>query len=322
MDFPKSLKTINLVISFHFIPSSDWFKNTLHTIKKIFKLISICEIESYFYNNLNFNNCCHITFDDGNQSVYKNAFPILKETNTPATLFLSPKIINDKSNYWFQELFYLQNILNDKTIKKMISSTLGIDYYKIEKYRVLSIFKCMKIKDILLVLEKIKEKYNIKIINSYNLTNSQLLEMNNSSLITIGAHTMNHPILYNELLRDAAKEISLSIKELSSMTGKKIEYFAYPNGKTGMDYGEREQLILKQNSIKLAFNTDNNFYTKRSNPFSIPRTTLMGFKYEKNPFLLGKLFCVPIWDTILDIRFLGNTEIKERKEMINLSILS
>lgn len=321
MHIPNPLRTINLVLNFHSVPSSDWFRNALYTIKKIYKCISINQIESYFYNNINFNNCCHICFDDGDQSVYKHAFPVLLETNTPATLFLSPKVINEQSNYWFQELFYIQNILDDRSIKKMICSVLGIEYHKIQKYMVLSIFKCMKLKDILLVLENIKEKYNIKIIKRYNITQDQLLEMNNSSLITIGAHTMNHPILSNESSSDMKKEIFLSIRELSAMIGKKIEYFAYPNGKTGLDYDEREQIILKKNKIKLAFNTDNDFYNKSSNPLSIPRSALTGLKIEKNAFLLGKLLCVPIWNTILDIRFLGKTERKERKEIINLSIL-
>jgi peptidoglycan/xylan/chitin deacetylase (PgdA/CDA1 family) len=320
MYIPNQLKTRNLVLNFHSIPSSDWFRCALYTIKKIYKCISINEIRHYFYNNNNFNNCCHICFDDGNQSVYKYAFPVLKETKTPATLFVSPKIINEQSNYWFQELSYIQNILDEKSIKKMICSVLGIEYHKIEKYMVLSIFKCMKLKDILLVLEKIKEKYNIKIIKSYNITNDQLLEMNNSSIITFGAHTMNHPILHNELLRDAQEEIFLSIKELSTITGNKIEYFSYPNGQTGLDYGEREKKILKEYNIKLAFNSYNNFYNMRINPLDIPRSALTGLKIEKNSYLLGKLILVPIWNTILDIRYFGKYENNERKKIINSSI--
>jgi peptidoglycan/xylan/chitin deacetylase (PgdA/CDA1 family) len=320
MNLYNQLRSINLVLTYHSVPSSEWFRSTLKTIKKIYQLISINDIESYFYYNKNFKSCCHICFDDGNQSVYQNAFPVLLETNTPATLFVSPKVINEQTNYWFQELFQIQNSLNDRLIKKIISTELGCEYYRIEKYMVFSIFKSMKLKDILLVLEKIKEKYDIKVNNKYNITTEQLLEMNNSNLITIGAHTMNHPILSNESINDAEKEITLSIKELSLMTNKTINYFAYPNGKTDFDYGKREELILKKNNITLAFNTDNNFYNKLSNPLSIPRSALSGLKIEKNAFLLSKLLCIPIWNTILDIRFFGNNERKERGEIIKLSI--
>jgi peptidoglycan/xylan/chitin deacetylase (PgdA/CDA1 family) len=321
MRIPNLLKSRNLVLNIHTVPSLNWTKNVLQTVKKIYKIISVNEIESYFYSNKNFKNCCHICFDDGNQSVYKNAFPVLLETNTPATLFVSPKVINEQANYWFQELFYIQKNLDDTSIKKIICSVLGCEYTKIERYMVLSIFKCMKLKDILLVLEKIKEKYDIKIIKNYNINREQLLEMNNSNLITIGAHTMNHPILSNESKRDVEKEISLSIKELSYMTGDPIRYFAYPNGKTGFDFGDREQILLKKNNIKLAFNTDNDFYHKNSNPLNIPRSALSGYNIEKNVYLLGKLFCIPVWNAVLDIRFLGKTERRERKEIINLSIL-
>jgi peptidoglycan/xylan/chitin deacetylase (PgdA/CDA1 family) len=316
----NQLRTKNLVLNFHTIPSSDWFRNSLNTIKKIYRCISIDEIESYFYSNTKFHNRCHICFDDGHQSVYNYAFPILQETNTPATIFISPKVVNKQSNYWFQELSYIQNILDDTAIKKIISSELGIDYQKLEKYMAFSIFKCMKLKDILSVLEKIKEKHNIKILNKFNITQDQLLEMNKSNLITFGAHTNNHPILNNESLNDAENEILSSLKELSAMTGTKTKYFSYPNGQTGLDYGKREQKILEENNIKLAFNSFNNFYNKTTDPLNISRSALTGSNIEKNAYLLGKLFCVPIWNTILDIRYFGKTENNERKEIKNLSI--
>ena len=95
----------NLSLTFHKIPSAYWFKNTMITIKKFFNFISIEDIEAYYYYKKDFNNCCHICFDDGDITFYEYAFPVLKEMRIPATLFVSPKIIQDDGNFWFQELY-------------------------------------------------------------------------------------------------------------------------------------------------------------------------------------------------------------------------
>lgn len=310
----------NLVLLFHTVPSSDWFRNTLKTIKHIYRFISVEDIESYYYNSRSFNNCCHICFDDGTRSVCEHAFPVLQEMNIPATLFVSPKVISEESNYWFQELSYLRNHLSDNVVKEMICETLEVDYEQIKTYRVLYLFKCMKLKDIFQVISAIKEKYGITIDKKFNLTKDQLLELNNSNLITIGAHTMNHPILYNETDDDSEKEIQESIKKLFNMLNKDIKYFAYPNGSIGLDFGVREQLILQKNKIKLAFSTNNDFFDKKTNPLNIPRFGFSGLKIENSAYIFGKLFIVPIWHNILDIRFLGKTERRERKEIKNFSI--
>jgi peptidoglycan/xylan/chitin deacetylase (PgdA/CDA1 family) len=315
------LTSTNLVIYFHSVPSSNWFRSTLGTIKSIYKLISIEDIESFCYNKKKFNNCCHICFDDGDRTVYEHAFPVLKEMNVPATLFVSPKIISDGSNYWFQELSYIRKQLNDILIKETICEIFDCDYSEIKKFMILSIFKSMKLDDILKVMNVIKKKYNIKIEKSFNITKDQLYELYNSEIFTIGAHTMNHPILCNETNDRVEKEISESIEKLSEMLNTDITYFAYPNGAINLDFSNREILILKKNKIKLAFTTENHFFNDNTNPFSIPRLQFSDIKIGSNSvYILGKLFTVPMWQSILTIIFLGKNEIKERMEIKDLSI--
>jgi len=319
---PLSLLTsTNLVIYFHTVPSLNWFRKTLRTIKSIYKLIPIEDIESCCSDNKKFNNCCHICFDDGDRTVYENAFPVLREINIPATLFVSPKVISEGSNYWFQELSYIRKHLNDKLLKETICEILDCDYEQIKKYMILSIFKCMKLEDILEIMNTIKKKYSIKVEKEYNMTKNQLYELYNSGIFTLGAHTMNHPILSNETYTDAKKEIHESVEKLSEMFDTDIKYFSYPNGITNLDFSLREQLILKENNIKLAFTSDNCFFSYNTNPLSIPRLEFSDIEVGSNSvYILGKLCVVPMWQSILTIIFLGKNEIKERMEIKNLSI--
>jgi len=320
---PLSLITsTNLVLLFHEVSSKDWFRTVLKTIGKIYSFISINDIEEYYYRNKTFNNCCHICFDDGDRSFYDNVFPVLKETSIPATIFLSPKIIENGSNYWFQELNYIREHLGDELLKETISEVLSCHYSQIKEFAVFSLLNCMKLEDILKVIKAIKEKFNININKKYNITKNQLAELNKSELITIAAHTLNHPILSNETYSDSRMEISDSVKKLFGMIKKDVKHFAYPNGIPGLDYGTREQMILGENKIKLAFTAERGFFSKKINPFCIPRGALSGTGKENNVLILSRIILLPFWGAIRDkVRFRrAITEKDERREIKRLSI--
>lgn len=245
----------NLVLNFHIVPSQDWFRRILKTIGLLYKFISIEEIESYYYAGREFNNCCHICFDDGDKTFYDNAFPVLKKENVPATLFVSPKVIMEGTNYWFQEVDYIRGRINDTLFKKTMCEVINCNYEKISEYTIFAIFKSMKLKDIFKVIDAAKQKYDIKINKEYNIKEEELDALNKSGIIAIGAHTMSHPILSNENDEDMEKEIQESVEILSMMLNKKTKYFAYPNGESQLDYGPQEQEKLMEKEIKLAFST-------------------------------------------------------------------
>lgn len=62
------------------------------------------------------------------------------------------------------------------------------------------------------------------------LTWDQIVEMDRSGLVEIGAHTEHHPSLTGISAASAIEEIKGSKLDLESRLGKKIEFFAYPYG--------------------------------------------------------------------------------------------
>lgn len=308
----------NLVLLTHEVTSKEWFRMAMETIQSLYKMISIERMEAYVNGEVTFNGCCHISFDDGDSSVYENAFPILEEMNIPSSLFVSPMIAKNESNFWFQELSILQRKLGVKPLKEMICETLGTSYSQIENYPLNSLFKGMKIEDMWKVINATKKKFQIEIDRKFNMTSEQLKEVHYSNLIKIGAHTLNHPILKNETDDNSKNEIYGSIEELSDLLGENIRYFAYPNGTPGLDYGQREITYLKEKNIKLAFTTDSGFVNKKA-AFSITREGLSGSQKESAFWIRTKLTLLPFLNAIRKYTGVGRL-VEERKEIRDLAI--
>ncbi len=309
----------NVVFMFHKITSKNWFKTAIEIISRVYKFISIDEIDSYFYGNKTLKNACHISFDDGDRSIYEHAYPVLKTMGLPASLFISPRMIKQKCNYWFQEVDYITEHEGDALLKRAISRMFQIQYSVLKKFRIGSILKQLKLEEILSVIAAVKKKNGLEIKKKYNLTVNQILEFQKSNLFTFGAHTITHPILKNENDRRVEQEIRESINELSEMLNEKVNYFAYPNGLSRLDFGNREMQILKDLDVRLAFSTDPGNFNKKNNPLSIPRLSVNALGDRAT--LLYQIVAAPMWIAAKNANSKLNIDLKERLEIIEKRIL-
>jgi len=74
--------------------------------------------------------------------------------------------------------------------------------------------------------------------------------------VSIGAHTMTHPILTTLPDKEIEKEIRGSRDEIERKINKKVISFAYPNGKKG-DYDQRCADIAEKSGLKIAVTLEN-----------------------------------------------------------------
>jgi peptidoglycan/xylan/chitin deacetylase (PgdA/CDA1 family) len=89
--------------------------------------------------------------------------------------------------------------------------------------------------------------------------------------IEIGAHTVSHPIL-TSLSDDAARyEIVESKRALEAIIGEPVRYFAYPNGKTGLDFDNRHVAMARQAGFAAAFTTAHGPVTVAQDLYMVPR---------------------------------------------------
>lgn len=91
--------------------------------------------------------------------------------------------------------------------------------------------------------------------------------------MTIGAHTVSHPILTR--LDDAAarRELLDSKRELESLLDRPVDLFAYPNGKYRQDWDERHATMAREAGFRAAFTTEPGVSRRGMDLWQLPRFT-------------------------------------------------
>jgi peptidoglycan/xylan/chitin deacetylase (PgdA/CDA1 family) len=261
---------MGFVLVFHKEENASLFEQIILSLKKRYTIVSIEELENILLQKKSLRNICHISFDDGHASFYNIVFPVLRKYQVPVSLFISPEIVRENKNYWFQEIENYDPFL----LRRIIANKVSIPVDRISKYPCNKLFECLTVAEMDAVIKTYQQQKKITAATPQNINIDQLKEMQASGLISIGAHTQHHPILTNEDATSVANQITSSISELEKIIEKPVKYFAYPNGRPTLDFAEREVNILQQNNICLAFSTATDHLSTSTNLLSIPR---MGF---------------------------------------------
>ncbi|HXX79711.1 MAG TPA: polysaccharide deacetylase family protein, partial [Ktedonobacteraceae bacterium] len=103
------------------------------------------------------------------------------------------------------------------------------------------------------------------------LTWAEIYKMEESGLISFGAHTLNHPVL--SCLSDPEEvkhEVQACKEVLEQKLGHSIHTFAYPIGKFE-HFGEQGLQAVKEAGYKWAFTTIEEINTPQSDPYLLNR---------------------------------------------------
>jgi peptidoglycan/xylan/chitin deacetylase (PgdA/CDA1 family) len=103
--------------------------------------------------------------------------------------------------------------------------------------------------------------------------------------VTIGNHTLNHPIMPNCTIQEIESEIIEANIFLKEWTNTDVTFFAYPNGA----FDGREIPLLSKLGFTIATTTDNRLISPNDSPYALPRFIAMdeGFLLENICHMLG-----------------------------------
>lgn len=114
------------------------------------------------------------------------------------------------------------------------------------------------------------------------MTEGQLRELQHHGM-AIGAHTVSHPILQSVDGREAEREIAESKATLEALSGQPVQFFAYPNGRPGRDYGRVHVDMVRRCGFKAAVSTAWGAADARSDPYQLPRM----LPWDRSAFRFG-----------------------------------
>lgn len=303
----------SIILNFHSEQDGPLFERIILSLRSKYQLVSTEQLEQLLLQKKELKNICHISFDDGERSFYNIIYPLLKKHNVPVSLFLSPEIIDTQRNFWFQEVDGYDNDL----MKKLIAERMHVAVEALRAFSFQQVCKNLKIADITAVMEAYRQLTNCGLKASMNMTLRQVLEVESSGLVTIGAHTLHHPILKNEDDKSSYFEITESIQRLQQIAGHPIRYFAYPNGRPGIDFNDREMQYLRENNIAIAFSSALEHLSPRVNMLSVPRTGFprMGLS-PSNPLIYFRLYLGKRWVGIKSINKPSEKKVREQISLI------
>jgi peptidoglycan/xylan/chitin deacetylase (PgdA/CDA1 family) len=187
-----------------------------------------------------------LTVDDGWKENKENIAEVAEQLQIPVTIFISTEPVEKEKRFWW-------TVVDDGRKNKITTKSIGeLKHIPDEE----------KVKIIAQIEKELPKKRDA-------LTVDEVKEIANGNFLTIGSHTVSHPILTQCKNEQSLFEINNSKQKLEDWLQKPVTSFAYPNGM----YSEREKENLKDAGYTIAFNTIPGYVTKETlnSPFDIPR---------------------------------------------------
>lgn len=237
-------------------------------------------------------NCVVITVDDGFSDCYQYIFPILKRYRVKATFFISTAGV--ERGYLWENQISSAILQADASIKslKILDDVYSIAN-KAERqdaiFRITELFKYRSLSERKgLIASLFTQTGEPQLVHDF-ITEPQLKEFIAEGM-TIGAHTVNHPILALESIEVAREEIRRSKEYLEELLSIDVKFFAYPNGKFNTDFSEEHIEIVEKLGFSAAFATNWGISRPlRDGMFRLKRFT----PWDRNPWLFTlRLFLV------------------------------
>jgi peptidoglycan/xylan/chitin deacetylase (PgdA/CDA1 family) len=225
--------------------------------KRDYDFISIEELQSHLLGKAD-KKFVIFTFDDGYIDNLTHAYPILKRHEVPFTIYLTTDFPDQKAILWWYLLEEL--ILSNQ----FISFEYGGEAFEFDLQDRIKQEECFNdLRNLFKSKEPIEQKqlaedlflkYDIPLyqkVKDLSLSWEQIQSLVKDPLVTIGAHTINHPSFKSISEGQIVKEVIESIKRIEDKINKKVDHFAYPFG-SAADVGEKEVKIVSILAVKTA----------------------------------------------------------------------
>ena len=241
-----------VILMYHrvFEPSSDpWelcvspghFGEHLEVLSRDYQVLSLNELVGLLKSAQLPKRGVVLTFDDGYADNFWNAKPLLEKYEVPATVFVTSGSLDSPGEFWWDDLERV--LLQEGKLPKRLQLRIQGRSYEWpvtnSDERKLAYMAIHQILQPLSASERdpvITELFAWAAVDPgrrpdyRTLTTAELIQLAQSELVDIGAHTMTHPVLSVMSQDDQSAEIAGSRKKLEEILGCRVDTFSYPYG--------------------------------------------------------------------------------------------
>lgn len=213
------------------------FEKQIAYLTKHFRVVSIETLIHEVRHNQVKPYTLAITFDDGHQDFYENAWPILKKYQIPATLYVTTGFISKELWLWPDLLKYIILNAHNKQIEihplgqvSLVTEDLSLSWHRLGDH-CLTLDKETREQFIRQIAELASIELPVTPAAPFlPVTWEQLREMKREGL-DVGSHTISHPILKGLDLVQLQAELIGSAQTIQQQLQQKPKGICYPNGR-------------------------------------------------------------------------------------------
>ncbi len=288
----------------HRDPVMDWdpcavdFDRIIGWLKEYFNVLPLDQAISRLAEHSLPPRAAAITFDDGYADNCAVAMPILQRHGLTATFFVATGYL-DGGRMWNDTLI---EAVRHCSKERLDLSEKGLGVHGLSsadavRQAILSLLKKVKYRD---PQERIKTVDYVAAVSGARLppdlmmTSEQVKIMRRAGM-SIGAHTVTHPILSRLAPEEVRSEVAESKWFLESLLQERIALFAYPNGQPDVDYRASDAEIVRNLGFDAAVTTAIGVADGQSDLMQLPRFT----PWDRTRFRFGARLVKNLWENSL-----------------------
>jgi peptidoglycan/xylan/chitin deacetylase (PgdA/CDA1 family) len=265
------------------------FEQQMKYLARHYRVVSLTEIIRYLEGDGPPDTLVGITFDDGYEDNYRNAFPILSRYNLPATIFLATGSIDSGEPLWFERL--AEAVKNspcefiDIEVNEPLRFWMRSQAERLESSsRIFSLLRNLSDTERNLWLSEILRRLGAvgKSERCNKMLSWEHVRLMKGHGIDFGGHTVSHPFLSRLTASQMAWEVSECKRRIEDELQQPVDHFAYPNGREG-DFNPATKDALRTAGYRAAMTTIWGLNSPSSDPMELRR----GGPWENNPALFA-----------------------------------
>jgi peptidoglycan/xylan/chitin deacetylase (PgdA/CDA1 family) len=220
-----------------------------------------------------------ISFDDGYADNHDIALPILQHHGLPATFFVATGYLDCGRMFNDTVIEAVRRARAPQLdLREPETGALGLlplhdmSARRAAVARILGAIKYLPLAQRPQVAQAIAAAAGVSLPDDLMMTTGQVRALHASGM-TVGGHTVSHPILAKLDEATQLDEIAQGKQRLEQITGAAVTLFAYPNGKPGADYDARSVLAVRRAGFEAAVSTAWGAAYRDTDSYQLPRFT-------------------------------------------------